>query len=143
MILRTDGLGLMFLFGVIFLRMPLLSLPVSRLRSVAMLYGKAFLFSQNVVLTTSGPNVDRAAITFYGTYMTLDFEKYRHYVDHFDISEEDKRALAESIWKIMESFVDQAFGLHPIQQCEERTKTILQDSSDILDSNISEEGSEQ
>ncbi len=123
--------------------MPCSFLPVSRLRSVAMLYGKAFLSSQNVALTTSCQNFDLAAITFYGTSMTLDFEKYRQYVDHFDISEEDKRALAESIWRIMESFVDQAFGLHPVQQCEEHTKTILQDSSDILESNKSEEGSEQ
>ncbi len=71
--------------------------------------------------------------------MILDFEKYRQYVDHFDISEEDKRQLVESIWRIMESFVDQAFGLHPVQQCEEVTKTILQDSINILDSHASTE----
>lgn len=45
-----------------------------------------------------------------------DVEKYRRYVDHFDISEKDKVELIHTVWRIMESFVDRAFGLDPVQQ---------------------------
>lgn len=49
--------------------------------------------------------------------MSLDVEKYRHYLDGYDISEEDKAALIQSMWTILEGFVDHAFGRHPIQHC--------------------------
>lgn len=49
--------------------------------------------------------------------MPLDIEKYRHHLDGCDISEEDKTALIQNLWSILEGFVDHAFGRHPIQQC--------------------------
>ncbi len=50
--------------------------------------------------------------------MPPNMEKYRKYVDHFDISEKQKVELIHTLWTIMESFADQAFGLHPAQQVE-------------------------
>lgn len=48
--------------------------------------------------------------------MTPDIEKYRKYVSHFDCSEEYKEELIHTVWQIMESFVDRAFGIDPVQQ---------------------------
>ncbi|MBK9948603.1 MAG: hypothetical protein IPP12_15650 [Nitrospira sp.] len=53
----------------------------------------------------------------FGVHMPLDIEKYRHHLDGCDISEEDKTALIQNLWVILEGFVDHAFGRHPIQQC--------------------------
>lgn len=47
--------------------------------------------------------------------MRLDPEKYRKYVDNFDLTEEEKLQLMEQVWAIMESFVDRAFGESPEQ----------------------------
>ena len=49
--------------------------------------------------------------------MSLDVEKYRHYLAGYEMSEEDKTELIRSVWAILEGFVDHAFGQHPIQQC--------------------------
>lgn len=48
--------------------------------------------------------------------MPPDLEKYRPYVDGFDLSEAQKAELIHSVWAIMESFADRAFGLHPVQR---------------------------
>lgn len=53
--------------------------------------------------------------------MTLNINKYRKYVDDFDLPEDKKVELLQTVWSIMESFVDKAFGLHPVQQCREYT----------------------
>jgi len=47
-----------------------------------------------------------------------DITPYRKYVDHFDLTEEQKVELIHNVWNIMESFADMAFGLHPVQLCE-------------------------
>ncbi|MCA9464102.1 MAG: hypothetical protein KC643_01425 [Nitrospira sp.] len=52
--------------------------------------------------------------------MPLDIEKYRHYVAGYDLSEEEQTELIQNVWTILESFVDQAFGQHPHQQCGAR-----------------------
>ena len=52
--------------------------------------------------------------------MPLDIEKYRHYVSRFDLSEQEQTALIQHVWTMLESFVDQAFGRHPHQQCGTR-----------------------
>lgn len=48
--------------------------------------------------------------------MPPDIEKYRKHVDRFDLSEDQKIELIHMVWRIMESFVDRAFGLDPVQQ---------------------------
>lgn len=46
-----------------------------------------------------------------------NIEDYRKYVDQFDISEEQKIELIHTVWSIMESFVDRAFGQDSVQIC--------------------------
>lgn len=56
--------------------------------------------------------------------MPADLEKYRPYVDQFDLSETQKAELIHTVWAIMESFVDRAFGTDPVQQClEDKART--------------------
>lgn len=45
-----------------------------------------------------------------------DIEKYRPFVERFDLDEAQKEELIHTVWVIMESFVDRAFGLDPVQQ---------------------------
>lgn len=49
--------------------------------------------------------------------LPLDVEKYRPYVDHFDITEEQKIKLLETLWSIMTAFVRHGFGVDSIQRC--------------------------
>jgi hypothetical protein len=42
--------------------------------------------------------------------MQLDIERYRVYIDHFDMSEERKVELIHIVCGMMQSFVDRAFG---------------------------------
>jgi hypothetical protein len=48
--------------------------------------------------------------------MQMDIERYRSYVDRFDMPEDQKIAVLTHVWSIMESFVDRAFGHAPEQQ---------------------------
>lgn len=48
--------------------------------------------------------------------MKCNIEKYRKYVDKYDLPETDKIEIIESVWTVMESFVDRAFGLNSTQQ---------------------------
>ncbi len=48
--------------------------------------------------------------------MPLDIQKYLHRVEKYDLSDERKRELIQTVWKTMESFVDRAWGIHPLQQ---------------------------
>lgn len=47
--------------------------------------------------------------------MTLDFNKYMHYLNELDIPIEQKRELLRTVWLLVEACVDQAFGTHPVQ----------------------------
>ena len=55
-----------------------------------------------------------------GFNMPLDINKYRKYVDEFDLTEEQKVELLQTVWSIMENFVDTAFNQHPVEQCHNR-----------------------
>lgn len=48
--------------------------------------------------------------------MQLDMEKYRPFVDHFDMSEEAELELVRTVSDMMRAFVDLAFGETPEQQ---------------------------
>lgn len=63
----------------------------------------------------------------------LDIEKYRHHVDHLDISEDQKVDLLRTVWRILESFADRAFGLHPAQQScgKQGHKTLFQNGKGL------------
>lgn len=67
--------------------------------------------------------------------MKPDIEKYRKYVDHFDITEEHKIELIHIMWNFMGNFVDRAFGVDSVQTCLDiKTKKIGQDSPNMLNS---------
>ncbi len=48
--------------------------------------------------------------------MPADLEKYRAYLDGLNLDAAQQAALIHSLWDVMESFADRAFGLHPAQQ---------------------------
>ena len=67
--------------------------------------------------------------------MDLDIEKYRHYVTGFDLSHDEQAKLIRSVWMVLESFVDQAYGRHPHQHCRPTLEfKDLQDPLDLLES---------
>ena len=47
--------------------------------------------------------------------LTLDLEHYQTYLDDPHISDDDKRALIKALWRIIITFVDLGFGIHPAQ----------------------------
>jgi len=49
-------------------------------------------------------------------YAGPDLDKYRRHVEHFDLSDAQKTDLLLAVWRIMQSFVDRAFGDDPVQQ---------------------------
>ncbi len=53
--------------------------------------------------------------------MTLDIEEYMKDLDEFNWSDEKKEEIIRSIWLMMESIVDQAFGIHPIQLARKKS----------------------
>jgi hypothetical protein len=48
--------------------------------------------------------------------MPCDVQKYLPYLEGADLDEARKAEFIHSVWAIMESFADRAFGLHPVQQ---------------------------
>lgn len=67
--------------------------------------------------------------------MKPDIETYRKYVDHFDISEEEKIEFIHTVWNIMESFVDRAFGEDSVQlSMAARVEKGGRDSGSVVDS---------
>lgn len=47
--------------------------------------------------------------------MILDPDLYRHHLDRFDMTDEQKLTLMTELWRILGAFVDRAFGLLPEQ----------------------------
>ena len=66
--------------------------------------------------------------------MPVDLEPYRPYVDRFDLTEEEKAELVETVEAIMDCFADWAFGLDPVQQALS-VKDICKDDIEEIESN--------
>ena len=47
--------------------------------------------------------------------MTVDVEKYRCHLQTLDLTQDRKDELIHIVFAIMQSFVDKAFGVHPVQ----------------------------
>ncbi len=47
--------------------------------------------------------------------MPIDVEKYRCHVQSIDLPQDRKDQHIHLVYSIMESFVDRAFGIHPVQ----------------------------
>ena len=56
--------------------------------------------------------------------LSIDYELYQHYLDHADLTEEQKREFLETLWNIIVSFVDLGFGVHPLQQATSKSDEI-------------------
>lgn len=48
-----------------------------------------------------------------------DIENYLPYLDETDMSEDQKIEFLKALYVVLQSFVDQAFGVHPVQQVKE------------------------
>ncbi|MGI9506906.1 MAG: hypothetical protein ACR2RE_28020 [Geminicoccaceae bacterium] len=48
--------------------------------------------------------------------LSIDWQLYEHYLEDSSLSEKDKRALIETLWSIMVSFVDLGFCLSPTRE---------------------------
>lgn len=46
----------------------------------------------------------------------VDYERYAHFLDDSDLSEDQKREFLQALWTIIVNFVDLGFGVHPLQQ---------------------------
>ena len=68
--------------------------------------------------------------------MSLDIRKYRRHVDGFDLTEEQKDDLIRTVWAILESFVDRAFGPYSVQQdCGQFSPNSMTPKGITIDSN--------
>ena len=67
--------------------------------------------------------------------MRPDVEKYLAMMEDWNMPREQKVQFIHDLWHIMESFVDRAFGIHPVQQVMNKNlQPDLQDSAKHLDS---------
>lgn len=67
--------------------------------------------------------------------MSLDIEKYRSLLAGYHLSEEEETELIQSVWTMLEGFVDHAYGRHPHQRCGMMLEqTNLQMPTDSLES---------
>ena len=72
--------------------------------------------STNLETWIIGPALGRGRKAVYAI-MPPDLDKLRPYVDRFDLTEAQKVELIHTMWGMMESFVDRAFGLDSAQLC--------------------------
>jgi len=69
--------------------------------------------------------------------MKPDVKKYLAMIEDWDMPREQKIAFIHDLWHIMESFVDRAFGQHPVQHARDKSSQAhRQDSSKRLKSNL-------
>lgn len=47
-----------------------------------------------------------------------DFEKYRPYMEGYDMTDEEKDEVTMALWKIVAHFIDQAYGEHATQSAK-------------------------
>ncbi|MEZ5919418.1 MAG: hypothetical protein R3D66_05815 [Alphaproteobacteria bacterium] len=70
--------------------------------------------------------------------MSLDIEKYKRHLVSTGWSEDKKDEFVRTVITIMESFVDRAFGIHPVQLAvEEKKQDSMQESSAMVKSDHS------
>ena len=50
--------------------------------------------------------------------VTVDYERYEHFLKDTDLSETQKREFLQALWQIIVGFVDLGFGVHPAQQAK-------------------------
>lgn len=50
--------------------------------------------------------------------ITVDYERYAHFLDNVDWSEEEKAQWLQAVWNIIVEVVSLGWGVHPLQQIE-------------------------
>ena len=64
----------------------------------------------------------------------VDYERYYSYFDDPDLSNADKKALLDTLVKLLVNFIDLGFGVHPLQQaCEQPLDFTSLDPGDVLE----------
>ncbi|MEM6537374.1 MAG: hypothetical protein AAF668_06550 [Pseudomonadota bacterium] len=48
----------------------------------------------------------------------FEYERYAHFLDEADLSQDQKREVLQALWNIVVGFVDLGFGVHPVQQAQ-------------------------
>ncbi len=48
--------------------------------------------------------------------LSIDYEKYEHYLEDSNLTEAQKQEFLQALWNIIVNFVDLGFGVHPVQQ---------------------------
>ena len=50
--------------------------------------------------------------------ITVDYELYAHFLEHAELSDEQKREFLQTLWNIIVELVSMGFGVHPVQQAQ-------------------------
>ena len=50
--------------------------------------------------------------------ITVDYERYAHFLENSDLTKEQRRKLIQTLWNIVVEFVSLGFGVHPLQQAK-------------------------
>lgn len=50
--------------------------------------------------------------------ITVDYEKYAHFLEDSDLTDEQKREFLQTLWNIIVEFVSLGWGVHPLQQAQ-------------------------
>lgn len=48
--------------------------------------------------------------------IAVDYDRYAHFLEHSDGTEEQKLEFLQAVWSIIVNIVDLGFGVHPLQQ---------------------------
>lgn len=73
--------------------------------------------------------------------ITFDYERYAHFLEDDDLTDEQKRELLETLWNIIVNFVSLGFGVHPLDATKlgsagGQTKAAIRQQSEINGSDI-------
>lgn len=67
--------------------------------------------------------------------MKPNYDKYIPMLNEYDMTREQKIEFIDTLWNVMQSFVDRAFGIHPVQQVmTQKAQRNLQSTEQILNS---------
>ena len=62
--------------------------------------------------------------------LLLDAEKYQHFLDDSDLTDEEKLEFMETMWNLVCEFVMLGFEIHPIQQAKSACGKHIENGSD-------------
>ena len=67
--------------------------------------------------------------------VTVDVEKYQHFLDNTAMTPAQKQAFLQDLWSIVVAFVELGFGVHPLQEvCGQNEESDQADDNNNSDS---------